>query len=110
MSRIQVRYDRVLQLPETYSETIPSDYLDDMGHMNVRWYTHLFSEGSLGFMRQIGLHWDQIMAQNGGTFVLESHKSVCLRHLFSFIFLTNFVLCSYQFVRIDILSKRLRTK
>lgn len=24
-------------------------------------------------MREIGLHWDQIMAEDGGTFVLESH-------------------------------------
>ena len=30
-------------LPITHRAVIPDDYLDEMGHMNVMWYTHLFS-------------------------------------------------------------------
>ena len=31
-------------LPITHRAEIPDDYLDEMGHMNVMWYTHLFSK------------------------------------------------------------------
>jgi len=34
-------------LPVLHRADIPETYLDEMGHMNVMWYTHLFSEGAL---------------------------------------------------------------
>lgn len=73
MPRIELDLARVETLPRTYSETIPESYLDEMGHMNVRWYTHLFSSGSTGFMQLIDLDWEKIAEQHGGTFILESH-------------------------------------
>ena len=35
-------------LPVTYRAFIPEAYLDEMGHMNVMWYTHLFSQAMGG--------------------------------------------------------------
>lgn len=60
-------------MPVVHRATIPDDYLDAMGHMNVMWYTHLFSCGMGGVLRMMGLDWDEIAAHHGGTFALESH-------------------------------------
>ena len=73
MPRIELDVAQIATLPRTHSETIPESYLDEMGHMNVRWYTHLFSSGSTGFMQLIDLGWKKIAEQHGGTFILESH-------------------------------------
>ena len=63
----------VQQLPETYSRTIPEDYLDVMGHMNVMWYTHLFSMGLVGLMKLVGATETFDAQHDSGTFALESH-------------------------------------
>lgn len=60
-------------LPITYQATIPSDYLDDMGHMNVMWYTHLFDKGVYGAFELMGLNLEYMQAHNSGGFALESH-------------------------------------
>ncbi|MEJ7639637.1 MAG: hypothetical protein WKF75_17105 [Singulisphaera sp.] len=41
-------------LPITYRASIPESYLDEMGHMNVTWYTHLFSQAMGGFSARSG--------------------------------------------------------
>ena len=48
MPRVNLNLDDVRQLPVTHRQTIPEEYLDVMGHMNVMWYTHLFGEGMGG--------------------------------------------------------------
>lgn len=63
----------VQQLPETYSQTIPKDYLDVMNHMNVMWYTHLFSMGLVGLMKLVGAGETFDDQHDSGTFALESH-------------------------------------
>jgi acyl-CoA thioester hydrolase len=73
MPRIRLSVEEVEQLPRTHSATIPTDYLDDMGHMNVMWYTHLFSMAMGGMFGMVGLAWDKLAEVNGGTFALESH-------------------------------------
>ena len=65
--------DEIAQLPKTYAATIPSDYLDAMGHMNVMWYTHLFGQGIRGLLEGIGLDQSYIDQHNAGTFALEKH-------------------------------------
>lgn len=67
----------VRRLPKTYTLTIPEDYLDSMGHMNVMWYTHLFSMGLTGLMEILGVTDAFDGSNDSGTFVLESH----VRHL-----------------------------
>jgi acyl-CoA thioester hydrolase len=71
--RIELDLQSVRQLPVVHRATIPDDYLDAMGHMNVMWYTHLFSTGMGGVLRMMGLDWDEIATHHGGTFALESH-------------------------------------
>ncbi|MCR9293239.1 MAG: thioesterase family protein [bacterium] len=73
MPRTKPQYDQVLQLPQTHSTTIPEEYLDAMGHMNVMWYTHLFSVGMGSLMNRVGLQWEVITEHHAGTFALESH-------------------------------------
>ena len=63
----------IKQLPVTHAATIPEEYLDAMGHMNVMWYTHLFSMAMGGLFQHIGLHWKDLKEIQGGTFALESH-------------------------------------
>jgi acyl-CoA thioester hydrolase len=60
-------------LPITHRATIPDAYLDVMGHMNVMWYTHLFSMGAWGLFQQVGLDRDYFEVNRAGSFALEQH-------------------------------------
>jgi acyl-CoA thioester hydrolase len=71
--RISLDIADVKQLPMVHRTTIPEEYLDDMGHMNVMWYTHLFSVAMGGMFQSVGLHWENLEKHHGGTFALESH-------------------------------------
>jgi acyl-CoA thioester hydrolase len=73
MPRLKLNIDDVRQLPLTHEATIPEDYLDAMGHMNVMWYTHLFSEAMGGMFQLVGLDWEHLEAFGAGTFALEAH-------------------------------------
>jgi acyl-CoA thioester hydrolase len=57
-------------LPITYEDTIPEDYLDMMGHMNVMWYTHLFGRATCGIFRLAGMDDAYFQANNAGSFAL----------------------------------------
>ena len=73
MPRIDLDVDAVRQLPETNRKTIPESYLDAMGHMNVMWYTHLFSDAMGGVFKMVGLDWEKYAETHVGTFALEAH-------------------------------------
>jgi len=60
-------------LPITGNKTIPEDYLDEMGHMNVMWYTHLFSNATGKMFDLFGLSDDYCIRTNSGAFALECH-------------------------------------
>jgi acyl-CoA thioester hydrolase len=60
-----------MQLPIMHQATIPESYLDDMGHMNVMWYTHLFGQSTGGLFDLIGLTDQYFQANNAGSFALE---------------------------------------
>ena len=60
-------------LPVTHRAVIPETYLDEMGHMNVMWYTHLFSEAAWGLFQLVGLTREHLTANRAGTFALEQH-------------------------------------
>ncbi len=61
------------RLPKTFSMTIPEKFRDEMGHMNVTWYTHLFSEAMGGLMTYLGLSADYIKTELIGGVALEAH-------------------------------------
>lgn len=73
MTRPKPLFDPVSRLPQTHEEVIPEDYLDVMGHMNVMWYTHLFSMSMAGIFRLVGLSPEYMQEHHAGMFALESH-------------------------------------
>ncbi len=60
-------------LPVTHRAAIPAAYLDEMGHMNVMWYTHLFSLGAWGLFQMVGLTREYFAAHQAGSFALAQH-------------------------------------
>lgn len=60
-------------LPITLRHEIPESYRDEMGHMNVMWYTHLFSHAFGGFADQFGFNEAYFRANQTGSFALETH-------------------------------------
>lgn len=73
MPRIDTDLSKVRQLPVTHRATIPESYLDQMHHMNVMWYSHLFSNAMGGVFEMIGLDFGRQDQQHSGTFALEGH-------------------------------------
>jgi len=61
------------QLPVTHRQVITESYLDLMGHMNVSWYTHLFSSATLGTFLLMGMDKGYFKESQAGSFALESH-------------------------------------
>src|SRR3954453_23479244 len=60
-------------LPVTFNATIPETYLDSMGHMNVMWYTHLFSKSMGGLFKLIGIDREYFEAHQTGSSALAQH-------------------------------------
>ncbi len=73
MPRIELDIAEVRKLPLIHQATIPEEYLDAMGHMNVMWYTHLFSVSMGELFQLFGLTWDYMEQNHVGTFALETH-------------------------------------
>ncbi|MGE3316918.1 MAG: thioesterase family protein [Planctomycetaceae bacterium] len=69
----KISIDDVKPLPITATRAIPRDWLDDMGHMNVMWYTHLFSNATVGLFELFGMTRDYFISQQAGSFALEAH-------------------------------------
>ena len=60
-------------LPVGHRQKILEDYLDANNHMNVMWYTHLFSCALGQTFNQIGLTSEYFEKNHTGTFALEGH-------------------------------------
>ncbi len=73
MPRLQLDIDDIRRLPLTHTATIPEDYLDVMGHMNMMWYSHLFVMGLRGLMASIGFGDLHDKKYHHGAFALEAH-------------------------------------
>ena len=58
-------------LPLYHRETIPAEYLDAMGHMNVRWYMALFDTAIWQFFKSYGLDPDYFNREQSGVFALK---------------------------------------
>lgn len=65
--------DEIEQLPVTHQAIIPKSYLDLMGHMNVAWYSQLFSSSTVGSLRLMGLDRDYFQQNHAGSFALATH-------------------------------------
>ena len=58
-------------LPLYHRKTIPADYLDIMGHMNIRWYFDLFARSGRKFFASHGLDEDYFRGGKFGVFTLK---------------------------------------
>ena len=60
-------------LPEYFHKIIPSDYLDLMGHMNIRWYFDMFAKSGRKFFTAHGLGEDYFRDGKLGVFTLKQY-------------------------------------
>lgn len=65
--------DRIAALPEIHRATIPPEYQDRNGHMNVRWYLVLYDEAGDAMYPLLGLTDAYFAASGMGGFDLEHH-------------------------------------
>lgn len=61
------------QLPLTHQSAITDEYLDEMGHMNVMWYTHHFDLATAAFFDSFGMGMSYFEGETTGAFAMESH-------------------------------------
>ena len=64
---------QVQQLPQTHSVTVSDEWIDVMGHMNVAYYTSMFSTAMLNFRSSLGLDNETVQKQHIGAFAIETH-------------------------------------
>lgn len=65
--------DKIIVLPEVYRFTVPDDYRDAMGHMNMRWYLAIFDEAGIPLFDTFGLTLEYYARHQTGGFDLEHH-------------------------------------
>lgn len=57
----------------THQTTVLEEHLDEMGHMNVMWYTHFFDQGTWGLFSGLGMDLAYFENEHAGAFALEQH-------------------------------------
>jgi acyl-CoA thioester hydrolase len=62
---------QALLLPRTHRQTIPPDYMDLNGHMNVMYYTHVGNMALQHFFDSMGLHDKLFVPGKRGMFALR---------------------------------------
>ena len=68
----QVSIEQVRQLPVLLRETIPAEYMDEYGHMNVRWYSALWGQAAGAFMASLGMNQQEMLTRNTGHWMLRN--------------------------------------
>jgi acyl-CoA thioester hydrolase len=62
--------EKIRALPLLHRATVPESYLDEMGHMNVRYYLALFDDGVQPFFDSFGMSMDYFRQNQTGGFAL----------------------------------------
>ena len=62
---------QVLELPRTFEQTVPADYIDLNGHMNVMHYTGVGNFALRKFFEQSGLRFERFESGERGMFALR---------------------------------------
>lgn len=63
--------EQALLLPLTHHQTIPAEYMDLNGHMNVMYYTHVGNMALRSFFDSMGLHDKLFIPGRRGMFALR---------------------------------------
>jgi len=66
-----VEIHQIESLMFTNRVTIPEDYLDEMGHMNIMYYLHIYDRAAWTMFGQFGLSLDYMQAHDSGMFALK---------------------------------------
>jgi acyl-CoA thioester hydrolase len=65
--------EKITALDPVYRVTIPPDYEDENGHMNIRWYLAVFDDAGYPFVDSLGLTLHFHRQHGTGGFDLEHH-------------------------------------
>lgn len=68
---MSVGVDDVRRLPRLYEMTVPESWLDEYGHMNVRYYMEMWGKGAGAFMRELGLDFKEAAKREVGYWLLR---------------------------------------
>ena len=71
MKTCQVTMADLTDLPSYHRETIPEDYMDRMGHMNVRYYMAVFDKATWCMFVDYGLDEEYFRTTENGVFALK---------------------------------------
>lgn len=63
--------EKIELLPLFHRETIPSTYIDLMGHMNVQWYMALYNAAGRKFFASLGMDEEYYKREQAGGFALK---------------------------------------
>lgn len=66
-----VRVEDVRQLRRLCEDTVPDEWLDEYGHMNVRYYMEMWGRGAGAFMRELGLDFKEAAKRDIGYWLLR---------------------------------------
>lgn len=58
---------------ETWRGVVTPDQMDEMGHMNVRWYAAKYGDATMAMFTSMGLSSEYIACENKGMAALEQH-------------------------------------
>jgi acyl-CoA thioester hydrolase len=65
--------EQVEAMPFHIRATIPEDYLDVFGHMNIQYYVDLFNKGGFATFAAYGMDEAYFQESNCGIFAVEQH-------------------------------------
>ena len=65
--------EEALALPLALEATVEARFIDDMGHMNVSWYVHLFDRATWALFRRVGIDDEYQRRAHAGMFAVEHH-------------------------------------
>ncbi len=68
-----VPLEKIIALEPVYRLTIPGDYLDENGHMNMRWYLAVYDDAGYPLAQRLGLTPEFHARHGSGGFDLEHH-------------------------------------
>jgi len=70
---LMIPVEKIRQLPTTHTATIPPEYRDEMGHMNIQWYVALFDRSAWGGFELLGADLSYLRQHETGMFALQQH-------------------------------------
>lgn len=68
---MMIPLEKFAALPQTHHITIPIDYLDEMGHMNIQYYFRLYDRAAWELFAWFGVDWPYMEARSSGMFALK---------------------------------------